>query len=362
LLRRQARRRLARSETASPARSQQRLLLQLLEHNQTTTFAHDHDFSRIRSARDFCRLVPLRTRSVLSRLYPVFPQSGDPGQVFLTALGQAWRRQHFTLLDGKILQLVEPGADRQWLLAHLPWWVRPYLTVTAAPRDEDEVRTLLETGARAGVTGLLATRDQLDRLVEQTRNFFDRDALTHLWQRLAIVGVVHPTLDVDRAELVEMIGCARRRPPVVTLACQRPWGILALDDPGCGPARMLVDHGVYFEFVPMEDLGQANPRRLSVEEVVEHRPYALAVTTGDGCWACLCDEVVEFADAATLQLASVRLGLALPQEEVIALPFRSDAPAAADPGQPPHPPHTGKAGAPPRRFSRMPWSGYADQG
>src|SRR5205085_11537764 len=59
----------------SVARCQTKTLLGLVHKAHTTRFGREHDFRRIRNARDFRRLVPLRTPAELWRDYwqPAFP-------------------------------------------------------------------------------------------------------------------------------------------------------------------------------------------------------------------------------------------------------------------------------------------------
>ena len=45
---------------------------------------------------------------------------------------------------------------------------------------------------------------------------------------------------------------------------------------------MLADQGVYFEFVPLDQLGRPRPDRLGLGEVRVDEPYALALTSAAG--------------------------------------------------------------------------------
>ena len=57
---------------------------------------------------------------------------------------------------------------------------------------------------------------------------------------------------------------------------------------------MIPDRGVFFEFVPVEDIDAANPRRLPLWAVETGRNYAIHVTTPSGLYAYRLGDIVRF--------------------------------------------------------------------
>jgi hypothetical protein len=71
-------------------------------------------------------------------------------------------------------------------------------------------------------------------------------------------------------------------------------GPIGLEDPRRGRLRLLTDHGVFFEFVPAEELGKERPSRYGLGEVELGAIYVVALTTTAGAWACLTDITIAF--------------------------------------------------------------------
>jgi hypothetical protein len=72
-------------------------------------------------------------------------------------------------------------------------------------------------------------------------------------------------------------------------------GMLAVQDDPRDPTLVpLVDRGVFFEFVPVEEVDATRPRRLRLHEVEPGVDYAVALTTNSGMWAYLVGDVVSF--------------------------------------------------------------------
>lgn len=69
-----------------------------------------------------------------------------------------------------------------------------------------------------------------------------------------------------------------------------------------GGLTLAVDHGVFYEFIPVEDLGRPHPRRHAVADVEIGRSYAIAVTTPAGLWSYLLGDTVRFTAGDPLRL------------------------------------------------------------
>ncbi|MGR3855040.1 GH3 auxin-responsive promoter family protein [Chryseobacterium indologenes] len=57
---------------------------------------------------------------------------------------------------------------------------------------------------------------------------------------------------------------------------------------------LLTNHGIFYEFIPLEEYGKSGARRLTLKEVELHKDYALILTTNSGLWAYSIGDVVRF--------------------------------------------------------------------
>ncbi len=72
-------------------------------------------------------------------------------------------------------------------------------------------------------------------------------------------------------------------------------GFIAYQDQGPGEGLLLVlDNGIYFEFIPTNDLGKPDARRLSIGEVEIGVNYALVLHTNAGLWGYEIGDTVKF--------------------------------------------------------------------
>ena len=57
---------------------------------------------------------------------------------------------------------------------------------------------------------------------------------------------------------------------------------------------LLTNHGIFYEFIPLEEFGKQNARRLTLKDIELNKDYALIITTNSGFWAYSIGDVVRF--------------------------------------------------------------------
>ena len=57
---------------------------------------------------------------------------------------------------------------------------------------------------------------------------------------------------------------------------------------------LMIDYGVFFEFIPMEEVGKENPKAYCLEEVELNKNYALVISTSCGLWRYMIGDTVKF--------------------------------------------------------------------
>jgi hypothetical protein len=68
----------------------------------------------------------------------------------------------------------------------------------------------------------------------------------------------------------------------------------AQDDLNEDGMLLFLNHGIFFEFMPMCEYGNSNPRTLQLEEVETNTNYALVISTNAGLWRYIVGDTVQF--------------------------------------------------------------------
>ncbi|RQO29891.1 hypothetical protein DBR32_15050 [Taibaiella sp. KBW10] len=57
---------------------------------------------------------------------------------------------------------------------------------------------------------------------------------------------------------------------------------------------LFLNHGIFFEFMPMEEYGKAHPDTLNLREVALNTNYALIISTNSGLWRYIVGDTIQF--------------------------------------------------------------------
>jgi hypothetical protein len=388
LFRNRARRRTAELDTLSVARCQQRILRGLVHQAHATPFGRAHDFRRIRTPADFQRLVPLRTPASLWSDYwqPVFPDLADitwPGPVSGLAvaarpaengplclpISPSLLAAHHAALQTSLALAGEGRRDSNFLAGQFCYVseddrTNPGAETTPAAtwdsllgRDlsatfQPPLRTLSPEadpppGQSGEVSALIGPARNLTVLFDKVQQRTGRPRLGDIWPRLGLVLSTSGPFTLDTGRVATAAGNDGVQ---ILEAFLPPEGPVAVHDPRHGLLRLLPDHEVYFEFVPLEDLEKPRPVRHGAAEVEPGVTYALALTSPAGIWACLTGTRVCFESRDPPLLRGLEPGREAQRwwagEEEDSGPSAQRTASAAHQLQPPHPWNGALAGSP----------------
>lgn len=72
-------------------------------------------------------------------------------------------------------------------------------------------------------------------------------------------------------------------------------GFFAIQDtPGDPGLRLLIDHGIFYEFIPFEEVDAPDPPAFTCDRVERGQRYVVSVTTCAGLWRYIVGDLVEF--------------------------------------------------------------------
>ncbi|MBN8548255.1 MAG: GH3 auxin-responsive promoter family protein [Deltaproteobacteria bacterium] len=347
-LRLYARRRSQQLASQDPAATQERTLLELLKKARDTRFGKDHSFDSISSVAEFQKKVRLRryedfwneyfkasfprlencTWPGLIRYFPVSSGTSAGPTKFLpyskemqdsnTKAGldllthHVLNRPHSKVFAGNSFvlggttELVEqaPGiwsGDLSGIAVKtLPWWARlryfPPQQMALIKDWEEKIDTFarasLKTDIRmiSGVPNwLLIYFDKLRELCPQAdgkiSNIYPHlEMLVHGGVNFApYVRQFTSLLEGSNAEMREVYPASE--------------GFIAVADRGYGDGlRMQLDSGIFYEFIPLEEINSPQPTRHWIKNIELGVNYALVMTTCAGLWSYIIGDTVKFVD------------------------------------------------------------------
>ena len=338
-----ARRRTGVVARADPSTVQERILLGLVRKARETRFGRDHGFARIGSVAEFQAAVPLREyddlwNDYLKDHFPHFDDLTWPGRIPFLALTSGttqgstkyipvsramlasntkaalsmvasdmashpesglFRGRMFFLGGSTDLKSPGPGVSMGDLSGITAKTVTPLLRPFAFPPLElaldpvwdRKLSALAERSLAEPITLVSGVSSCLLALFQRLTELSGKETVAEVWPELEVV--VHGGVKFDpyRAAFAEVLG-----DPDIRLqesyACSE--GFLAFGDPATNLLRLIFDHGIFYEFVPVEELGTDRPTRHWLGNIQAGINYAIVVSNCAGMWGHIIGDTVRF--------------------------------------------------------------------
>ncbi|MGY2131627.1 GH3 family domain-containing protein [Hymenobacter sp. HD11105] len=322
-----------------PVATQQRVLETLVHTAQRTAFGRDHDFSSINTASDLANQVPVRDYEALSPYFQRVQEGEEdvlwPGRPLYLAKtsGTTSGTKYIPLTSDSIPNHINGARDALLTYVHRTAKAQfldgRLMFLSGSP--ELSIINGIHTGRLSGIvnhhvpaylrrsqlpsytTNCIEDWEQkLDRIVDETieqpmslisgippwvQMYFDR-----LVQRTGRpIKDIFPQFDLFvyggvnfepyRAKLFETIG----RPVDSIELFPASEGFLAFqDEPGNPGLLLLLNAGIFFEFIPAERFFEPNPPRLTIADVELDKQYALVLNSNAGLWGYSIGDTVRF--------------------------------------------------------------------
>lgn len=80
-------------------------------------------------------------------------------------------------------------------------------------------------------------------------------------------------------------------------------GYFGIQDRNDGEDMLLtLDYGIFYEFIPMEELGKEFPKTLSLDQVTTDTNYALVISTNAGLWRYMIGDTIKFTSTSPYRI------------------------------------------------------------
>ncbi|RXK60484.1 GH3 auxin-responsive promoter family protein [Lacibacter luteus] len=76
----------------------------------------------------------------------------------------------------------------------------------------------------------------------------------------------------------------------------------AQDKPGEDGMLLFSDHGIFYEFMPIEEYGKRFPNTVGLDKVELHKNYAIIISTNGGLWRYLVGDTVQFTSLSPYRI------------------------------------------------------------
>jgi len=327
-----------------PADVQEEVLLTLIQKAQDTEWGRAHNYSSISTSEQFKREVPVGnyeshqpwiervmkgeqnllwpseikwfakssgTTSAKSKFIPVTYESLDECHF---QGGKDAMLMYFnnnpdsTVFDGKGLilggshQLNKFSSESYYgdlsavMMQNMPFWAQffrtPDLNIAIMENWDDKLEKMANATIHDDVTSISGVPTWTLMLAERVLELTGKRTLKEVWPNLELYVHGGVSFTPYRQRFSQVIGSEGMHYLETYNASEGFIGIQ--DDLNSENMLLMLDYGIYYEFMPMSEYGKTHPKTYSIDEVKLNEQYALIISTNAGLWRYIIGDTIRF--------------------------------------------------------------------
>lgn len=338
----------------NPIETQQRIFSELIETARYTEWGSRHNYGQIKSVKDFQNQVPVSayediypyiervlkgepnvlwpspiewfskssgTTNARSKYLPVSPEALEEchyegGKDMMTLLIQ--NRPDTRVFDGKGLSIggtlhanpfddyTQVGDVSAVIMQNLPAWGEimrtPPLDVALMDHWESKLEKMAKICSQENVTSILGVPTWTIVLLDQILELTGKKNLLEVWPDFEVF--VHGAVSFEpyRDLFIQKYFPSDQVSYLETYSASEGFFAIQDDLSKVGEMLLMLDYGIFYEFLPIDEVGKAHPRALLLDEVEVGQNYALVISTNAGLWRYLIGDTVKFTSKYPFRL------------------------------------------------------------
>jgi len=190
------------------------------------------------------------------------------------------------------------------LIKNLPMWAEYYRTpdisIALMENFEEKMNKMAEATIKENVTNISGVPTWTIVLAKKVLEITGKSNLLEVWPNLELYfhGAVNFT--PYRNQFKELIPSRDMYYLETYNASEGFFGIQ--DQDNSEELLLMLDYGIFYEFLPLENLEEENPKTLSLEQVELHKNYAIIISTNAGLWRYLIGDTVQFTSLSPFRI------------------------------------------------------------
>lgn len=324
------------------AEVQQRVFKELLQEARNTTFGKDHKLKNVGSIKEFQEKVPLRDYEELKPYIERVMQGENrvlwPGEInwFAKSSGTTSEKSKFIpvsydaledcqfmgsrdviacyyhqnpeakVFQGKGLIIggshqINPLAENSYygdlsavMMNNMPfianYLATPSIDIALLPEWETKMQKMIESTYTENVTNISGVPSWTLLLLQ---GILDKTGASHVlevWPNLELYIHGGVSFEPYRDQFAEIMGgqVAYRE------TYNASEGFFGIQDHSNKDMLLMLDYGIFYEFIPLGELDKKNAKVLWLDEVELNTTYALVLNTNAGLWRYMIGDTIEF--------------------------------------------------------------------
>lgn len=182
------------------------------------------------------------------------------------------------------------------LIENVPFWVdlirTPKADIALLENWEEKVEKITRTTLKENITNIAGVPSWNMVLIKHILEVTGKNNLLEIWPNLELFNHGGVSFEPYREQFKKLIPSENMH---YVEAYNASEGFFAIqDDPSTHDMLLMLDYGIFYEFIPMEHFYEDQPRTLTLDEVETGKTYAVVISTNAGLWRYIIGDTVRF--------------------------------------------------------------------
>ncbi|WP_209580431.1 MULTISPECIES: GH3 auxin-responsive promoter family protein [unclassified Sphingobacterium] len=182
------------------------------------------------------------------------------------------------------------------LIRNLPFWAEfkrtPNMEVTLNPNFEEKIEQIAQITLKENVTSLAGVPTWNIVMAKRILEITGKDNLLEIWPNLEFYGHGGVSFKPYREQFQKLIPSDNMYYLENYNASEGYFGLQ--DQSDSEDLLLMLDYGIYYEFLPTERMQEENPSTLRLDQVELGKNYALIISTNAGLWRYKIGDTIKF--------------------------------------------------------------------
>lgn len=182
------------------------------------------------------------------------------------------------------------------MISNTPFWANmmktPDSSIMLMSNWEEKIEKICETTIKEDVRCLAGVPSWFLTVINKILERTGKENLHEVWPNLELF--IHGGISFTpyREQYKQLLPNSRMKYMETYNASEGFFGLQ--DDPDDPAMLLMLDYGVYYEFMPAAEIGKAKPKTLLLEEVKTGENYAMIISTNGGLWRYMIGDTIQF--------------------------------------------------------------------
>lgn len=227
------------------------------------------------------------SKDLLSNYYKNFPSSD-----LLTGKGLVVGGSHQI---SKVNEEIQYGDLSAVLMQNSPFWGQwirtPELSVALLDEWEEKIEKLAQVTANENVTSLAGVPTWTLLLLKRILEIKEKKTIKEVWPNLELYINGGVSFVPYREQFDKIFGGTINYLEIYNASEGFVAAQISPEDEGM---LLFTEHGIFYEFMPVEEYGNKHPKTVGLSKVTIGKNYALVISTTGGLWRYLIGDTVQF--------------------------------------------------------------------